>query len=79
VELALRSDVALGGLLARAWENRFLRDPDRCKVGVDTWTPARWTDLASGQTATCAGLGQLPPAAAAALGSGNAERLAAGD
>jgi len=48
-------------------------------VGVDTWTPARWTDLASGQTATCAGLGQLPPAAAAALGSGDAERLAAGD
>jgi len=77
VELALRSDVAPGGLLAPAWQRLFLRHPDRFMVGTDTWIPSRWADLPDVLRATRTWLRQLPPDVAQRIASGNAERLAA--
>jgi hypothetical protein len=78
VELALRSDVAPGGLLDPAWQALFLRHPDRFMVGTDTWVASRWAQVVDVHDSIRGWLRQLPPDVAARIGSANAERLAAG-
>lgn len=78
VELALRSDVAPGGVLDADWRAMFLGHPDRFMVGTDTWVPSRWGDLPGVQVFTRTWLRQLPADVAARIASGNAERLARG-
>jgi hypothetical protein len=78
VELALRSDVAPGGLLDPAWRALFLRHPERFMVGTDTWVASRWAQVADVHDGIRGWLHQLPPDVAARIGSRNAERLAAG-
>src|SRR2546426_7265693 len=41
VELALRTDVAPGGILDPEWQAVFVKYPDRFLVGTDTWTTSR--------------------------------------
>jgi hypothetical protein len=76
VELALRTDVAPGGLLDPAWRALFLRHPDRFMVGTDTWVASRWTQVKDVHDGIRAWLGQLPPDVATRIGAGNADRLA---
>jgi hypothetical protein len=75
VELALRTDVAPGGLLDPAWRALFLRHPDRFMVGTDTWVASRWTQVKDVHDGIRGWLRQLPPDVAARIGSGNADRL----
>ena len=51
VELALRSDVAPGGVLDPGWRQLFLRHPDRFLVGTDTWVTPRWESVRDGHEA----------------------------
>jgi hypothetical protein len=76
VELALRGDVAPGGVLDPAWLAVFTRHPDRFLVGTDTWVPSRWDAIPAVQAGIRAWLRQLPPDLARRLASENAERLA---
>ena len=75
VELALRTDVAPGGVLDPAWGNLFRRHPDRFMVGSDTWVPSRWGRLPETMAEVQVWLRQLPPAVAEQIAYGNAERL----
>jgi hypothetical protein len=45
VELALRTDVAPGGVLDPNWAALFARYPDRFMIGTDTWIPSQWTRI----------------------------------
>ena len=75
VELALRYDVAPGGQLDPAWRNLFLRHPDRCMVGTDTWVTSQWDRLPEIQAGIRAWLRQLPREVAEKLAFKNAARL----
>ena len=77
VELALRSDVAPGGVLDPAWRAVFLKYPDRFVVGTDTWINAQWDRLPAILENFRTWLRQLPPDVAAKIAHGNAERLVA--
>jgi hypothetical protein len=78
VELALRSDVALGGKLDPEWQAVFLRHPDRFMVGTDTWVTSRWDALEGGMQTIRGWLGQLPRQVAEQIAHRNAERLFTG-
>jgi hypothetical protein len=78
VELALRTDVALGGKLDSEWQAVFLRHPDRFMVGTDTWVTSRWETLVEGMQTIRSWLGQLPRQVAEHIAYRNAERLFAG-
>lgn len=75
VELALRSDVAPGGVLDPAWRAVFLRHPDRFMVGTDTWVVSRWGTLPEGMQAIRGWLSQLPRDVAERIAYRNGERL----
>ncbi|MBI3326281.1 MAG: amidohydrolase family protein [Nitrospinae bacterium] len=75
VELALRTDVAPGGVLDPEWRALFLRHPDRFLVGTDTWVTARWETLPDTMQAIRSWLGQLPRDIAEQIAYQNAERL----
>ncbi len=75
VELALRSDVALGGQLDPAWRSLFLRHPDRFMVGTDTWVTSQWDRLPEIQAGIRGWLRQLPREVAEQLAFKNAARL----
>lgn len=74
-ELALRSDVAPGGLLDPAWRALFLRHPDRFLVGTDTWVSGQWERLPEILDEVRAWLRQLPRELAERIAFANAERL----
>lgn len=75
VELALRTDVAPGGRLDPAWEDLFLRYPDRFTIGSDTWIPSRWAALPGNMAEIQVWLRQLPRDVAEQIAYRNAERL----
>jgi amidohydrolase family protein len=75
VELALRSDVAPGGVLDPQWRQLFLRHPDRFLVGTDTWVTSRWESVRDGHEAVQRWLQQLPREAAEQIAWKNGERL----
>ncbi len=75
VELALRSDVAPGGVLDPGWRALFLRHPDRFMVGTDTWVTSRWDSLVGGMRDTQRWLVQLPRDVAERIAYRNGERL----
>jgi hypothetical protein len=75
VELALRTDVAPGGRLDRAWAALFLDYPDRFMIGTDTWIPSQWTRLPTLMAEVRVWLRQLPGDVAKGIASGNAERV----
>jgi hypothetical protein len=77
VELALRYDVAPRGQLDPAWAALFERYPDRFMIGTDTWVPSQWTRLPELMADVRTWLRQLRPELAAAIASGNAERVLA--
>ena len=55
----------------------FERYPDRFMIGTDTWVPSQWTRLPALMADVRTWLRQLPPDLAAAIASGNAERVLA--
>jgi hypothetical protein len=61
VELALRYDVAPGGVLDPEWAALFERYPTKLMVGTDTWITPQWTRLPELKQAEQAWLRQLPP------------------
>jgi hypothetical protein len=61
VELALRYDVAPGGVLGPEWAALFERYPTKLMVGTDTWITPQWTRLPELKQAEQAWLRQLPP------------------
>ena len=75
VELALRTDVAPGGMLDPGWRAVFLKHPDRFMVGTDTWTTSRWEIVASYMRDVQVWLGQLPRDVAEKIAWKNGERL----
>jgi len=75
VELALRTDVAPGGVLDPGWRAAFLRHPDRFMVGTDTWTTSRWESVGSSMREVQVWLGQLPRDVAEQIAWKNGERL----
>jgi Amidohydrolase len=78
VELAMRSDVAPGGMLDPEWRAVFLRHPDRFMVGTDTWVTLRWEMLVDGMQVIRGWLGELPREVAEQIAHGNADRLFTG-
>jgi hypothetical protein len=75
VELALRSDVAPGGVLDPAWRALFVRHSERFLVGTDTWTTSRWDSLVGGMKDIQQWLAQLPRDVAERIAYRNGERL----
>ncbi|MGH7356881.1 MAG: amidohydrolase family protein [Candidatus Rokuibacteriota bacterium] len=75
VELALRTDVAPGGVLDPGWRAVFLKHPDRFMVGTDTWTTSRWEIVGSYMRDVQVWLGQLPRDVAEQIAWKNGERL----
>jgi hypothetical protein len=75
VELALRSDVAPGGVLDPEWRALFVRHPDRFLVGTDTWVTSRWHTLPEGMRDVQAWLAQLPRDVAEQIAHRNGDRL----
>ncbi len=75
VELALRTDVAPGGVLDPGWRAAFLRHPDRFMVGTDTWMTSRWESVGSSMRDVQVWLGQLPRDVAEQIAWKNGERL----
>jgi Amidohydrolase len=75
VELALRSDVAPGGVLDPAWRALFVRHSERFLVGTDTWTTSRWESLVDGMKDIQRWLAQLPRDVAERIAYRNGERL----
>ncbi len=75
VELALRGDVAPGGVLDPAWRALFFRRPDRFMVGTDTWTTSRWEAVVDGMRDVQRWLARLPRAVAERLAFRNADAL----
>jgi Tat protein secretion system quality control protein TatD with DNase activity len=74
-ELSYRYDVTEDGVLTPAWRALFLAHPDRFVVGSDTWVNERWARYGEIVAYYRGWLGQLPPAVAAKIASGNGERL----
>jgi hypothetical protein len=77
-DLAFRSDHAAEGKVDPEWRALFVEFPDRFMVGTDTFTPERWHYVAEHASWTRAWLTDLPPALAARIAHGNAERLVRG-
>jgi hypothetical protein len=75
VELALRGDVAPGGVLDAEWAALFSDYPDRFMIGTDTWIPSQWTRLPGLMANVRTWLRQLPLDVAVAIAYGNAERV----
>lgn len=75
VELALRTDVAPGGVLDPGWRAVFLKYPERFMVGTDTWTTSRWESVGSSMRDVQVWLGQLPRDVAEQIAWKNGERL----
>jgi hypothetical protein len=75
VELALRYDVAPGGVLDAEWAQLFARYPGRLMMGTDTWIPSQWTRLPDLMANAQTWLRQLPPALADAIAWRNAACL----
>jgi hypothetical protein len=75
IELALRTDVAPGGVLTPEWAALFERHADRVMVGTDTWITSQWTRLPDLMADVRAWLGRLPPDVAERIAYRNAERL----
>ena len=75
VELALRTDVAPGGVLDPSWRAVFVRHPDRFMVGTDTWTTSRWGTLTDGMRDIRRWLSQLPPNVAERIAYRNGDEL----
>jgi hypothetical protein len=74
-ELSFRYDVTEDGKITSAWRALFVAHPDRFVVGSDTWVNGRWDQYADIIAYYRSWLGQLPPAVAAMIASGNGERL----
>lgn len=75
VELAIRYDVAPGGVLDPEWAVLFHRYPDRFMIGTDTWVNSQWARLPQLMTDVRTWLRQLPPEVAEQIAYRNAERL----
>ncbi len=75
VELALRTDVAPGGVLDPEWRAVFLRHPDRFMVGTDTWVTSRWEVVGDYMRDVQVWLRQLPPEVAERIAFKNGDRL----
>lgn len=75
VELALRADVAPGGVLDPEWRALFLRHPARFLVGTDTWTTSRWEQVRDSMRDVQVWLGQLPREVAEQVAFKNGDRL----
>jgi hypothetical protein len=75
VELAGRSDIAVGGDIDPAWRDLFLAQPGRFLVGSDTWINPQWERLEEIHEQTQAWLAQLPPETARQIAFANAEAL----
>ena len=74
-ELSFRYDITEDGKITSAWRTLFVAHPDRFVVGSDTWVNGRWDQYADIIAYYRSWLGQLPPAVAAMIASGNGERL----
>jgi hypothetical protein len=61
VELAIRYDVAPGGVLDPQWAALFRRYPDRFMIGTDTWVNTQWARLPQLIEDVRTWLRQLPP------------------
>jgi hypothetical protein len=75
VELALRSDVAPGGMLDPEWRALFVRKPERFLVGTDTWVTSRWEVVREATAAVQQWLRQLPREVAEQIAYKNGDRL----
>ena len=75
VELAGRSDIAVGGDIDPAWRELFIAHPGRFLVGSDTWVNPQWERLEEIHAQTQVWLAQLPPETARRIASDNAETL----
>ena len=75
VELAMRTDVAPGGVLDPEWRALFVRHPDRFLVGTDTWVTSRWESVREASDAVQAWLRQLPREVAEQIAWQNGDRL----
>ncbi|MFQ5932187.1 MAG: amidohydrolase family protein [Nitrospiraceae bacterium] len=75
-EVSLRAnDIAPNGRLATAWQELFLRHPERFMIGTDTWATWRWPDYVELIQEHRAWLGQLPKEVAEKIAYRNATRL----
>jgi len=75
LELSFREGITREGKLTPEWKALFVTHPRRCLVGMDTYTPGRWAELAELADTARDWLDQLPPEIAAGIAHGNAERL----
>lgn len=75
VELALRSDIAPGGVLDPSWRALFLKHPDRFLVGTDTWINGQWERMPEILDEFRQWLRQLPPDVRDKIARGNGDRL----
>jgi len=74
-ELSFRAgDIAPGGRLDPAWRALLVRHADRFMIGTDTYVTPRWEIYGGLVDEHRRWLAQLPPAVAAAIAHGNAER-----
>ncbi len=75
LELSFREGITREGKLTPEWEALFANYPQRCLVGMDTYTPGRWVELIDLAEAARAWLRQLPPDIAAGIAHDNAQRI----
>jgi hypothetical protein len=75
LELSFREGITRDGELTPEWEALFADYPQRCLVGMDTYTPGRWAELTDLAVAARRWLRQLPADIAAGIAYRNAERL----
>ena len=75
VDLAMRTDVAPGGVLDPEWRALFVRHPDRFLVGTDTWVTSRWESVREAADAVQVWLRQLPREVAEQIAWQNGDRL----
>jgi Tat protein secretion system quality control protein TatD with DNase activity len=75
LELSFREGITRDGELRPEWEALFTDFPQRCLIGMDTYTPGRWAELVDLAEVARGWLRQLPPAIAAGIAYGNAERV----
>ncbi len=74
-ELAMRPDVAPGGVTDPAWRSLFLRHADRFLYGTDTYVNDQWQRLPDLADTARSWLRGLPPEVAVAIASANGARL----
>jgi hypothetical protein len=77
IDLALRTDIAVGGKLEASWQQVIAKYPERILLGTDTWVPSRWTGGSVGEHASWARswLKTLSTDMARKIATENAERL----